>query len=73
MQKSLCVDYRWTIGGHCIDWILTHAQTPCLRGVWESVDNVDNHFLATKIKDFDIRVNTYIDCNGKLTPRPPPI
>jgi hypothetical protein len=73
MKKSLFVDSGWTTGGHCIDGILTHAQKHSLRGFRGNVDNVDNHFLATKVKDIYIRVNTYIVCQRKLTPRPPPI
>ena len=58
------VDNRWTTRGHCINEILTHTQTACLRGLQRIVDNVDNVFLATKIKDFDIRVNTYKTMHG---------
>jgi hypothetical protein len=55
MQNLHNVDNGWTIVGHCINESLTHAQSQQGRGVWEIVDNVDNEFTTTKIKENNVR------------------
>jgi hypothetical protein len=52
------VDNKWITDGQRKWRDVVHVESQRARHVGESVDNVDNHFLATKIKDFDIRVNT---------------